>query len=50
MKTLVVVDMLNDFLTGSLGTKEAEAIVPKVREKIAKAIENGDKIIWIRTM
>lgn len=46
MKTLVVVDMQNDFITGSLGTKEAEAIVPKVREKIAKAIENGDKIIF----
>lgn len=46
MKTLVVVDMQNDFITGSLGTKEAEAIVPKVREKIAEAIANGDKIIF----
>ena len=31
---LVVVDMQNDFINGALGTKEAEAIVPKVIEKI----------------
>lgn len=31
---LVVVDMQNDFIDGALGTKEAEAIVPKVEEKI----------------
>ena len=31
---LIVVDMQNDFIDGALGTKEAEAIVPKVREKI----------------
>lgn len=29
---LVVVDMQNDFIDGVLGTKEAVAIVPKVRE------------------
>ena len=34
MKVLVVVDMQNDFIDGALGTKEAEAIVPKVVEKI----------------
>lgn len=34
MKILVVVDMQNDFIDGSLGTKEAVAIVPKVVEKI----------------
>ncbi|QQK08122.1 cysteine hydrolase family protein [Miniphocaeibacter halophilus] len=31
---LIVVDMQNDFIDGSLGTKEAKAIVPKVIEKI----------------
>ena len=31
---LIVVDMQNDFINGSLGTKEAEAIVPLVKEKI----------------
>ena len=33
-KVLVVVDMQKDFVDGSLGTKEAVAIVPKVAEKI----------------
>ena len=31
---LIVVDMQNDFIDGALGTKEAEAIVPRVKEKI----------------
>ncbi len=34
MKFLVVVDMQNDFITGSLGTAEAVKIVPAVAEKI----------------
>ena len=34
MKVLVVIDMQNDFITGSLGTPEAEAVVPRVTEKI----------------
>lgn len=33
-KVLIVVDMQNDFIDGALGTKEAEAIVPKVERKI----------------
>ncbi len=33
-RVLVVVDMQNDFITGALGTKEAQAIVPAVCEKI----------------
>lgn len=34
MKILVAVDMQNDFIDGSLGTKEAQKIVPHVVEKI----------------
>ena len=34
MKLLIVVDMQNDFVTGSLGTKEAQAIVENVVCKI----------------
>ncbi len=34
MKTLIVVDMQNDFISQALGTNEAKAIVPKVKEKI----------------
>lgn len=33
MKVLVIVDMQNDFISGSLGTKEAQEILPKVIEK-----------------
>lgn len=36
MKFLIVVDMQNDFVTGSLGTKEAQAIVPNIIEKIER--------------
>lgn len=36
MKLLVVVDMQNDFIAGSLGTKEAEKIVSNVIEKIRR--------------
>ena len=46
---LIVVDMQNDFITGSLGTAEAQAIVPKVAAKIAEF--DGDvSIPWIRMM
>lgn len=34
MKFLIVVDMQNDFIDGALGTKEAVAILPAVKEKI----------------
>ena len=34
MQVLIVVDMQNDFIDGTLGTQEAVLIVPKVAEKI----------------
>ncbi len=40
-KVLVVVDMQNDFIDAALGTKEAAAIVPAVRAKIASASAEG---------
>ena len=40
-KILVVVDMQNDFITGSLGTKEAQAIVPNVVAKIKQEAKAG---------
>ena len=42
MKTLIVVDMQNDFITGSLGTKEAQAILPNVKKKIEEYKACGD--------
>ena len=48
MKILVVVDMQNDFIDMALGTPEAVAIVPQVKQKIAKYQQNGDEIIYTR--
>lgn len=47
-KTLIVVDMQNDFIDMALGTKEAVAIVPKVKEKIREYAEKGYEIIYTR--
>lgn len=47
-RTLIVIDMQNDFITGSLGTKEAEAIVPFVRKKIDEYKNFGGEIIYTR--
>ena len=47
MKTLIVIDMQNDFVTGPLGTPEAHAIVPKIRTKIREEYnQSADKIIF----
>ena len=46
MRTLIVVDMQNDFITGPLGTDEARSIVPKVKKKIGEYLERGDEIIF----
>ena len=48
MKVLVVVDMQTDFITGPLGTKDAQAIVPRVKEKVEWAVRNEDLIIYTR--
>ena len=47
-KTLIVVDMQNDFISMALGTKEAMAIVPNVKAKIEEYKRNGDEIIFTR--
>lgn len=47
-KTLIVVDMQNDFIDMALGTKEAVAIVPKVKAKIREYVANGDEVIFTR--
>lgn len=43
-KLLVIVDMQNDFIDGSLGSAEAQAIVPKVVEKV-KNIDKSNTLI-----
>ena len=39
MKLLLVIDMQNDFIDGSLGTTEAVAIVPRVIEKVKNSLK-----------
>ena len=48
MKILIVVDMQNDFIDGSLGTKEAVAIVPNVAAKIAEFRKAGHEVVFTR--
>lgn len=45
MKFLIVVDMQNDFIHGALGSAHAEAIVPRVVEKVKNF---AGKIIFTR--
>lgn len=47
-KLLVVVDMQNDFVTGTLGTKEAEAIVGNVEKKVRLYEEQKQEIVFTR--
>lgn len=47
-KLLIVIDMQNDFIDGSLGTSKAQKTVPIVKEKIETYKQNGDDIIFTR--
>lgn len=48
MKTLIVIDMQNDFIDGVLGTPEAQAIVPNVKKKIEEYDAREDAIVFTR--
>lgn len=45
---LIVVDMQKDFVTGALASAEAQAILPKVKEKIEVYDRAGKEIIFTR--
>ena len=47
-KILIVVDMQNDFVTGSLGSPQAQAIVPAVKEKIDAYRKARGTIVFTR--
>lgn len=47
-KTLIVVDMQNDFIDMALGTAEAVAIVPAVKAKIDACARAGYEILYTR--
>ncbi len=40
-KIIVVVDMQNDFINGSLGTKEAQEMLPRLKNKLQQAADSG---------
>jgi nicotinamidase-related amidase len=46
MKALVVIDMLNDFVTGSLKCDRAQRIIPNIRRLIDAARKAGVPIIF----
>ena len=45
-KALIVIDMQNDFVDGSLGTPEAQSIVLGVAERVKTALKDGEKLIF----
>lgn len=47
-KALIIIDMQNDFVTGSLGTNEAQEIIGAVTAKVKAAHENGTEILFTR--
>ncbi|MCL2756899.1 MAG: cysteine hydrolase [Coriobacteriia bacterium] len=47
-KLLIVVDMQNDFITGTLGSPQAQSIVPLVKAKIEQYRQNGDAVLFTR--
>jgi nicotinamidase-related amidase len=47
-KVLLVIDMQNDFIDGALGSPDAQAIVNPVKDRIANAIVNDEKIIYTK--
>jgi nicotinamidase-related amidase len=48
MKTLIVVDMQNDFVTGKLGSEAAKSVVDGIQRKIKAYVEAGDRVIFTR--
>lgn len=38
----IIIDMQNDFISGALGTPEAQAIIPSIEEKIIASKKNTD--------
>ena len=47
-KILIVVDMQHDFIYGSLGTSEAQAIVQNVKSKIVEYRSDGHHVYFTR--
>ena len=48
MKLLLVIDMQNDFLTGSLANPEGVKIIPLIEEKVKEYLGSGDDVIFTK--
>jgi nicotinamidase-related amidase len=46
MKALIIVDMLNDFVTGKLACERAQRIIPNIRRLAEAARARGDLVIY----
>lgn len=44
----VIVDIQNDFVTGALGTKEAQQIVPAVVQTVKETLSTGNGVVFTR--
>lgn len=47
-RLLIVVDMQNDFISGALGSPQAERILPGVIAKAAEYRQRGDEVLFTR--
>lgn len=45
-KLLVVIDYQNDFVDGTLGFEKAKTIEQSIYDKVAKYLQNGDKVVF----
>ena len=45
-KAIVVVDMQNDFVDGALGTAEAQAMLPRMVEKLTAERTAGTALVF----
>lgn len=48
MKYFIVVDMQNDFCTGSLANENAKKIIPNIKEKLTEYREKGYTIVYTK--
>jgi len=48
MKILVVVDVQNDFVTGTLGKPTSQAVVPRIVQRVEEGLQSGETVIFTR--
>lgn len=48
VKVLIIVDMINDFVTGKLGSERARKIIPNIAALLKKARKKGNPVIYLR--